>query len=85
MGGKICLRCKGKTLVGVAKKLLKTKSLLTTPSNVLRYISSKPSHHILNLTEGDGIESGLSSEIFFTLIHGRAFMMHPWDKNETRG
>ena len=25
MGGKICLRCKGKTLLGVVNKLLKTK------------------------------------------------------------
>ena len=31
MGGKVCLKCKGKTL------LLKTKSLLTLPSNVLPY------------------------------------------------
>ena len=29
MGGKVCLRCKGKTLLGVANKLLKTKGLLT--------------------------------------------------------
>ena len=36
MGGKVCLRCKGKTLLGV-NKLLKTKSLLTSPSNVLPY------------------------------------------------
>ena len=35
MGGKLCLRCKGKTLLGVVNKLLKTKSLLTTASNVL--------------------------------------------------
>ena len=35
MGGKVCLRCKGKTLLGVVNKLLKTKSLLTSPSNVL--------------------------------------------------
>ena len=35
MGGKICLRYKGKTLLGVVNKLLKTKSLLTTPINVL--------------------------------------------------
>ena len=35
MGRKICLRCKGETLLGVVNKLLKTKSLLTTPSNVL--------------------------------------------------
>jgi len=37
MGGKFCLRCKGKTLLGVANKLLKTKSLLTSSSNVLPY------------------------------------------------
>ena len=35
LGGKFCLRCKNKTLVGVVNKLLKTKSLLTSPSNVL--------------------------------------------------
>ena len=37
MGGKVCLRCRGKTLLGVVIKLLKTKSLLTSPSNVLPY------------------------------------------------
>ena len=37
MGGKVCLRCKDKTLLGVVNKLLKTKSLLTSPSNVLPY------------------------------------------------
>ena len=35
MGGKVCLRCKGKTLLVVVNKLLKTKSLLTSPSTVL--------------------------------------------------
>ena len=34
MGGKVCLRCKSKTLLGIVNKLLKTKSLLTSPSNV---------------------------------------------------
>jgi hypothetical protein len=29
MGWKVCLRCKGETLLGVFNKLLKTKSLLT--------------------------------------------------------
>ena len=38
-GGKVCLRCKGKTLLGVVNKLLKTKSLLTSPTNVLPYYS----------------------------------------------
>ena len=37
MGGKVCLRCKGKTLLGIVNKLLKTKSLLTSPNNVLPY------------------------------------------------
>ena len=37
MGGKVCLRCKGKTLQGVVNKLLKTKSLLTSPNNFLTY------------------------------------------------
>ena len=37
MGGKVSLRCKGKTLLGVVNKLLKTKGLLTSPSNVLPY------------------------------------------------
>ena len=35
VGGKVCLRCKSKTLLGIVNKLLKTKSLLTMPSNVL--------------------------------------------------
>ena len=30
MGEKVCLRCKGKTLLGVVNKLLKTKRLLTS-------------------------------------------------------
>ena len=42
VGGKVCLRCKGKTLLGVVNKLLKTKSLLISPSNVLPYYLKKP-------------------------------------------
>ena len=34
IGGKVGLRCKGKTLLGVVNKLFCTKSLLTVPSNV---------------------------------------------------
>ena len=37
MGGKVCLRCKDKTLLGVVNKHLKTKSLLKSLSNVLPY------------------------------------------------
>ena len=35
MGGKVCLRCKGKTLLGVVNKILKKKNLMTMPSNAL--------------------------------------------------
>ena len=35
MDGKVCLRSKGKTLLSIVSKLLKVKSLLTMPSNVL--------------------------------------------------
>jgi len=41
MNEKVCLRCKGKTLLGVVNKLLKTKCSLTSPSNVLLVASSK--------------------------------------------
>ena len=34
MDGKVCLRCKGKTLLGVVNKLFVFKNMLTTPSNV---------------------------------------------------
>ena len=37
MGGKVYLRCKGKTFLGDVNKLFGFKSLLTTPSNVLPY------------------------------------------------
>ena len=37
MSRKVCLRCKGKTLLSIVHKLLKTKGLLTSPSNVLPY------------------------------------------------
>ena len=35
MDGKVCLRCEGKTLLGIVNKLLNTKRLLTMTSNVL--------------------------------------------------
>ena len=37
MGGKVYLSCKGKPLLGFVNKLLKSKSLFTSPSNVLPY------------------------------------------------
>ena len=35
MDGKVCFRCRGKTLLGDVNKLFVFKSLLTMPSNVL--------------------------------------------------
>ena len=48
IGGKICLRCKCETLLGVVNKLLKTKSLLMTPCNVLPVMSQAnfPDHNL---------------------------------------
>ena len=37
MGRKVSLSCKGKTLLGVVNKLLKTISFLISPCNVLPY------------------------------------------------
>ena len=37
MGGKVCLRCKGKTLLGIVNNFWEQKDLLTSPSNVLPY------------------------------------------------
>ena len=71
MGGKVCLRCKGKTLLGDVNKLFVFKSLLTTPSNVLPLHLKQtfpPIIWIFTKGEGDGIESRLSFKIFSTLI-----------------
>jgi hypothetical protein len=35
MDGKVCLSCKGKTLLGIVNKILIFESLLTTTSNVM--------------------------------------------------
>ena len=42
MGGKVCLRCKCKILLGIVNNLFVFKSLLTTPSNVLPLHLSHP-------------------------------------------
>ena len=64
MGGKVCLMCEGKTLVGVVNKLLKTRILLKLPCNVLLYYLREtfpPIIRIFTDGEGDGIDSRLSS------------------------
>ena len=81
MGWKVCLRCIGKTLLGGVNqsyvfhsfgvnKLLKTKSLLTLPSNVLPFYLEQTFPPIISIfteDESDGIEARLSSYIFSTL------------------
>ena len=37
VGGKVCLRYKGKTLLAIVNNLMRTKSILTSPCNVLPY------------------------------------------------
>jgi hypothetical protein len=44
MGGKVWLRCKGKTLLGDVNKPLNTKSLLTHPAMVCLY--TFPAHNL---------------------------------------
>jgi hypothetical protein len=62
MGGKFCLRCKGKTLLGIVNKLLKTNSFSTPPSNVLPdYLKETLPPIIFTESKGDGIKSRLSS------------------------
>ena len=58
MGGKVYLRCKGKTLLDVVNKHLKIKSLWTMSSNVLPLHPKQyflPVIWIFTEGEGDGI------------------------------
>ena len=68
MVGKVSLSCKGKALLGVINKLLKTKSLLSSPSNVLPcYLKETFPPMIWIFTEGDRIKSRLPFEIISAL------------------
>ena len=69
MGRKVCLRCKGKTLLVVVWKQ-KNCWQLTSPSSVLPYylkLTLLPIIWIFTKSEGDGIESRLSFQIFSIL------------------
>ena len=89
MGEKVCLRCKGKTLLGIVKTLLGIvnklfifKSLLTTPSNVsplhLKQIFP-PIIWIFTEGGGDMIESWLPFKIFSTLSKNTARVFQKCD------
>ena len=56
MGRKVCLRCKGKTLLGIVNKLFEFKGL-ATPSNVLPFKPFLAIIWIFTEGEGDGIKS----------------------------
>ena len=45
MGGKVCLRCKDKTLLGDVNKLLVFKKMLATPSNAFTPQANFPAHN----------------------------------------
>ena len=70
-GGRVCLRYKGKTLLGVVNKLFVFKNWLARPSNVVPLHLKQiflPTISIFTEGEGDGIESSLSLAIFSTLV-----------------
>ena len=50
MGGKVCLRCKSKTLLGVVNKLLKTKVYWHHPAMFCFITSSKLSRELFELS-----------------------------------
>ena len=72
MAGKVCLRCKGKTLLGVVKKLLKIKKSVENAQQCFAFAhqASFPSHNLnfhwmwrwLNRIQA-------TFEIFFTLLN----------------
>ena len=82
MSGEVCLRCKGKTLLGVVNKLFVQQRLLTMPSNALTLHLKQTFPSIIWIFtkgEGDGIESRLSFKIYsilkqtkFTLKQGES-------------
>ena len=81
MGGKVYLRCKGKTLLGIVKNFLFSKVFWQHPAMFYLHASSKislPIIWIFTEGEGDGIESMLLFKIFSTLMSkqsGRFFQI----------
>ena len=66
IGGKVGLKCKGKTWLAIVNIFFCTKSLLTTPSWPPKNKNKK--FKCSQLLEGDGIESRLPFKIFSTLF-----------------
>ena len=74
MGGKFCLRCKGKTLLGVVNKLFVFKNLLTTPI-MFTPQANFPIIWIFTEGKGDRIKSRLplKSFLLYALIRIKIF------------
>ena len=68
MGGKVCLRRKGKKMLGIVNKILVFKIFLTTSSNTnFAFTLFSPIIWIFAESEGDGIKSRLPFKIFYTI------------------
>ena len=70
MGGKVCLRCKGKTLLGVDNKVLKTKSKFSLKVKVM---GSNP---------GYLLEFFLLYQYYSTEFYNVCFVLFPDDFSE---
>ena len=87
MGGKICMRCKGKTLLGVVNKLLKTKNFCRHHSAMFCLItSSKLSRQWFELSlKMMGLNPGylLKSFLLYCLIYIVCSMVSHESREET--
>ena len=83
MGVKVCLRCKCKTLLDAVNKLLKTKSLLTSASNVLPCILPEVNFptHSLNFHWRwrwlDGIQAIFLNRFYFKIKIANSWKFWP--------
>jgi hypothetical protein len=76
MGGKVCLRLEGKTLLGVANKLFCFQKFVGIAQQCFALLPQVkftflPIIQIFTEGEGDGIESRKSYQIFSTLSYHR--------------
>ena len=69
----ICLRCKGKILLGIVNKLLKTKWLFTSPGNVLPQVNFHANNLNFHWRWWDQIQAIFLNLFYFFL----SFWSHP--------
>ena len=73
MGGKVGLRCKGKTLLGIANKLFVHSKFVDNAQQCLAKKNENKKFKCSQLLEGDRIESRLPFKIFSTLLRYSSF------------